>query len=187
MDSDTPLFNTPTQSSPKFPPNDDDDRLADLWWPGNVFQTVSGQDIERFYTAREGPGWDRRYSLVLAYDPSFPSRAGGAAGFDPQREMLLVWKDDEHPAGAVNPIVVFREILPASVQREFARKPYSSYFELDETASYAPFGGTMVKAHKECVLSPQSTLCHSPQYLQDALTAGYYPQVEVWKGGQRIK
>jgi hypothetical protein len=166
--------------------NTNTNSLADLWWPGNVFQTLTGQDIEQFYTARDGANWDRHYSLVLTYDPLFPLRATGGGAFDPQREMLAVWGDAAHPKGAVNPILVFREILPASVERAFARKPYASYFELGE-ATAGMFGGTMVKAHKECVLSPKSTLCHSPQYLQDTLEAGYYPQIEVWKNGARIK
>lgn len=164
--------------------------LADLWWPGNVFTTATGLDIERFYTdpARAGPGWDRRYSLVLAYDESFPTRTGGEP-FDPQREMLLLWgRDAEHPQGAVNPIVVMREILPSSVQRELARRPFPSYFGLDdEGVDTGMFPGTMVKAHHECVKSRESALCHEPQYLRDTLETGYFPSIEVWKGGVRIK
>lgn len=165
--------------------------LADLWWPGNVYKTVTGRDIERFYTdpARAGAGWDRRYSLVLTYDPSFPSRAG----FDPQREMLLLWeRDTAHPNGAVNPIVVLREILPSSVQREMmaARRPCPSYFALDDEEDWVDtgmFAGTMVRAHKECVKSKGSALCHEPNYLKDMLETGYFPSIEVWKGGVRIK
>lgn len=125
---------------------------------------------------------------MLTYDLAFPAAHAGG-GFDPDKEMLLVWGGDpERPQGAVNPIVVFREILPASVQREFARRPYASYFELNAaTAATGMFGGTMVKAHRECALSPKAVMCHSPQYLQDCLETGYYPSLEVWKGGVRIK
>ena len=175
---------TPSYSSPKL------NSLADLWWPGNVYQTVTGRDIERFYTdpARAGAGWDRRYSLVLTYDPSFPSRAG----FDPQREMLLLWeRNAAHPNGAVNPIVVLREILPASVQREMlaARRPCPSYFALDDEdgVDTGMFAGTMVRAHKECVKSKGEALCHEPNYLKDVLETGYFPSIEVWKGRVRIK
>jgi hypothetical protein len=183
----TPPIPQPPQTNPKPQKTHS---LADLWWPGPVFHTITGHDIENFYTARLGSNdssnsWNRRYSLVLTYDPTFPYRD---PRFDPQKEMVAVWGDAEHPQGAVNPILVFREILPASVQREddVSRRPFASYFELDAAAT-GRFAGTMVKAHRECVLSPKSALCHSPQFLKDTLETGYYPSIEVWKGGERIK
>ena len=165
--------------------------MGDLWWPGEVYKTITGLEIERHYTQHEGGKeggkegeWDRKYTLVTAYDRNFPQRCGflgqeGEEGREDEGAMFMPFSDAAHPNGAVNPIVVLREVLPSSVQRAILTDPTNQKNYLNLQGHDAE--GSMIKAHKECVLSEDSTLCTSPAFLKETLAPGYYPEIEVWR------
>lgn len=134
------------------------------------YHTLHDTAIRAHYTASPTfEGWDRRYTIIAAVDPTLAQRCGL---YDPSKDLLLKFSREPLASPPHNPAVVMRQLLPSGGQVRSAEGEGRE-------------GVASVSLRNECV-GPDGKLVCDPASAARSQLHEFYPVVEVYvcKGDQ---